>query len=109
MASAGRKKSDPAMSPEAAKEMARYGITRIPVDYFHYREFRYTNLEDAVAQAKRQRAGNASSPTSSPQTAEELAKYGITRVPVDYFYYGGFRYTNLDDAVAQAKRQQRTG
>ena len=35
-----------------------------------------------------------------------MAKYGITRVPIDYFHYGGFRYTNLKDAVAQAKRQQ---
>jgi hypothetical protein len=36
-----------------AEEMAKYGITRVPVDYFHYREFRYTNLKDAIAQAKR--------------------------------------------------------
>jgi hypothetical protein len=36
-----------------------------------------------------------------------MAKYGITRVPVDYFHYGDFRYTNLKDAVAQAKRQRR--
>ena len=34
-------------------EMAKYGITRVPIDYFHYQEFRYTNLRDAVAQAKR--------------------------------------------------------
>lgn len=33
--------------------MARYGITRIPADMFHYREYRYTRLSDAVAQAKR--------------------------------------------------------
>ena len=41
--------------------------------------------------------------------AEDMAKYGIARVPVDYFYCGDFRYTNLKDAVAQAKRQQRKG
>ena len=35
---------------------------------------------------------------------EEMAKYGITQVPVDYFHYGVFRYTNLKHAVAQAKR-----
>jgi len=34
-------------------EMNRHGITRVPVDYFHYRDFRYTSLEDAVAQARR--------------------------------------------------------
>ena len=54
MASAERKESSPAFNPEAAKEMAKYGITRVPVDYFYYGDFRYTNLKDAVAQAKRQ-------------------------------------------------------
>lgn len=53
MTSVGRE-SYPAISSEAAEEMARYDITRVPVDYFHYGDFRYTNLKDAVAQAKRQ-------------------------------------------------------
>lgn len=43
----------------------------------------------------------------SSEAAEEMAMYGITRVPVDYFHYGDFRYTNLKDAVAEAKRKQR--
>jgi len=38
--------------------------------------------------------------------AQIMAHYGITRVPVDYFHIGAFRYTNLADAVAAAKRQQ---
>jgi len=37
----------------ADEAMATFGITRVPVDYFHYRHYRYTNLKDAVAQAKR--------------------------------------------------------
>lgn len=37
----------------ADKEMRRHGIRRVPVDYFHYREYRYTNLQDAIAQAER--------------------------------------------------------
>ena len=49
------------------------------------------------------------SPALSPEAAEEMAKYGITRVPVDYFHYGKYRYTSLEDAIAEAKRQQRTG
>jgi hypothetical protein len=49
---ADAKETSPAINAESS-EMAKYGITRIPVDYFHYREFRYTNLKDAVAQAKR--------------------------------------------------------
>lgn len=40
---------------EAANEMDRYGITRVPVDYFHFGQYRYTHLEDAVAEAERQR------------------------------------------------------
>ena len=49
------------------------------------------------------------SPAFSPKAAEEMAKYGITRVPVDYFHYGKYRYTNLEDAIAEAKREQRSG
>ena len=41
------------LSLEAEKEMARLGIVRVPADYFQYREFRYTNLQDALAQARR--------------------------------------------------------
>lgn len=43
----------PALSVEALQEMEKYGITRVPTESFHYREFRYTNLQDALAQAKR--------------------------------------------------------
>jgi len=49
------------------------------------------------------------SPTNNPEAAKEMAKYGITRVPVDYFHYGKYRYTNLEDAIAEAKREQRSG
>jgi hypothetical protein len=44
-------------SPSIAKEtdqMAHYGITRFPVEYFHFREFRYTSFADALAQAQLQ-------------------------------------------------------
>ena len=49
-------------------------------------------------------------PTPQPKKARarEMAKYGITRVPVDYFHYGKYRYTNLEDAVAEAKRGERS-
>jgi hypothetical protein len=39
---------------EQTREQAKYGIFRTTVDYFHYKDFRYTNLGDAIAQAKRQ-------------------------------------------------------
>lgn len=42
---------------------------------------------------------------SHSQRAQEMDKHGITCVPVDYFHLGQYRYTNLKDAVAEAKRQ----
>ena len=52
MTSGDRKEVSSGVNPEAIEEMAKYGITRVPVDYFHYKEYRYTNLDDAIAQAK---------------------------------------------------------
>jgi hypothetical protein len=51
-----------AINPETAEAMAKYGITRVPVDYFHYKEFRYSNVDDAIAQAIREN-GAASIPS----------------------------------------------
>ena len=45
------------LSPELVAEMAKYEITRVPADYFVYRSYRYTNLADALAQARREQAG----------------------------------------------------
>ncbi|HSS65266.1 MAG TPA: hypothetical protein VLS27_12600 [Gammaproteobacteria bacterium] len=42
----------------AEAEMDRYGITKVQVDYFHYKGFRHANLKDAVAQAKRDELRN---------------------------------------------------
>jgi hypothetical protein len=38
--------------------MERYGISRTPADYFHYGQYRYTNLKDAIAQAERDRSSS---------------------------------------------------
>jgi hypothetical protein len=37
------------------------------VDYFHYQEFRYTNLDDAIAQATRQ---NGAATISAPSLGD---------------------------------------
>jgi hypothetical protein len=34
----------------------------------------------------------------------ELDRYGIERVPADVFLWGGYRYSNVRDAIAAAKR-----
>ena len=47
----------PMLSVEERRQMENYGIARVPKDSFHYREFRYTNLQDALAQAKRDAEG----------------------------------------------------
>ena len=54
MAPPKRTEKRPVVERNDTDEMAKYGITRVSVDYFHYKDFRYTNLADAIAQAKRQ-------------------------------------------------------
>jgi hypothetical protein len=54
MTPANHREASPTFRHDAAEEMAKYGITRVPTDYFHYKEYRYTSLADAIAQAKRQ-------------------------------------------------------
>lgn len=39
--------------------------------------------------------------------ASDMQKYGIKRVSVDYFHVNGFKYTDIKDAVAQARRSQK--
>jgi hypothetical protein len=36
MPATNRKEINPAINLEAAEAMAKYGTTRVPVDYFHY-------------------------------------------------------------------------
>lgn len=55
MTSIDEPESNSRLGAEDAETMERLGITRVPVDYFHFGEFRYTNLRDAVAQATRHR------------------------------------------------------
>ena len=66
MLAADRKEINPAINSEAAEAMAKYGITRVPVDYFHYKEFRYTNLDDAIAQATRENGAGVSAGEGTP-------------------------------------------
>jgi hypothetical protein len=41
------------LSAERKTVMAQLGITHFLIDSFHHREYRYTNFDDAVAQARR--------------------------------------------------------
>ena len=52
-----------------------------------------------TAQAPKEKAE-----TSKKSTKDELSKYGISRVSTDHFHYENYKYTDLKDAIAQAKR-----
>jgi hypothetical protein len=43
------------------------------------------------------------------ETLAEMAKYGIKCAQISQFFYGGYRYTNLADAIAEAKRRPNAG
>ena len=45
----------------------------------------------------------------SDEAKREMAKYGIKCAQISQFFYGGYRYTNLADAIAEAKRHPRAG
>ncbi len=38
---------------------------------------------------------------------EEMAVHGITKITVEYYCIGTYRYTNLEGAIAQAQRAAR--
>jgi len=48
--------------------------------------------------------GNSTEDTDPSDSSAEMSKYGITKKSVDQFYLGEYRYSNLRDAIAQAKR-----
>lgn len=37
---------------EVTELMSRYGITRVTANYYHYKTYRYSNIDDAIAQAR---------------------------------------------------------
>lgn len=47
------------------------------------------------------------SEAGSSETDELLEHYGIVRIPAELFEYGGYRYTNIKDAIAEAQRRSR--
>lgn len=44
---------------------------------------------------------------ASAAEAQTLLRHGITRIPAAIYLVGGFRYSSLPDAVAQARRLAR--
>ena len=50
----------------------------------------------------------ASEPEGQTREAE-MARFGIVRVAVEYFDWGGYRYSSLEHAIAAAKRLDNRG
>ena len=42
--------------------------------------------------------------TDTTNEAELMARFGITKVPAFHYHYGDWRYSNLQDALTQARR-----
>ena len=40
----------------------------------------------------------------SAEDTRQLSEFGIVNRPVDQYHCGGYRYSNLEDAIAQGKR-----
>lgn len=43
------------------------------------------------------------------ETDAEMKRYGIIQVPAHFYEFGGYRYTNVKDAIAEARRHPETG
>lgn len=56
MTSTHHDKASTGSHSEASEKMNKYGITCVSADYFHLGQYRYSRLEDAIAEAKRQLA-----------------------------------------------------
>ena len=97
MAYPDHKEANPDTGTENAAVMAAHGITRIVVDSFRYLDFRYPTLRDAMDQAKRRQPELKRDPEPSSENSDEMAHFGITRVPVEFFMLGKCRYARLAD------------
>jgi hypothetical protein len=107
LTSAHDKEANSGLNRQAIEEMARLGVTHVQVDHFRFGGFHYAVLEDAIAAATRLHGSNDGKLIVSAGSTDTDANADITRVPIDYFYYVGYRYTNLKDAIAEAKRHPR--
>lgn len=57
----------PTVETNSHDEMAKYGITRVSVDQYHYKQYRYTHLNEAIAQAERELAASSATDPAKPR------------------------------------------
>ena len=72
-------------------------------------ELKDSQLNNQEQNGMAKRAPKKASEDSSKETDRVLAKWGITRIPMDdRFQFGSYQYSSLEHAVAQAKREKAT-
>jgi hypothetical protein len=94
------------IDPEDEAMMVKYGITRVPINYYHYKGYRYTNQNDALAEIERQQPKSDAIMEGRHKNKGKMIDSEIIRVPVNNFCYKDYRYTNLKDAIAQALHEK---
>lgn len=86
--------------------------------HYHYREFRYDRLADALAYARRERSGPPHPPRGEASQwaapveltdaeRRQMAEFGIT-FDGTAFHYGPYRYDTLSDACNYARLTRST-
>ena len=53
MSSDMRSATKDVLTPEMEADLEKYGITRFPVYFYQFGQYKYSNLKDAIAQAER--------------------------------------------------------
>ena len=52
---------------------------------------------------------SSTSKGTEDSAAGDVERYGISRTSVEQFEVGGYRYSNVQDAIAEAQRRERKG
>ena len=65
--------------------------------------------EDQTAMAGEAPTSGVAAQAPDAVSNEAAPHYGIKRVMIEQFEFGGYRYANLKDAVAEARRHEAKG
>lgn len=74
----------------------------------HLSQKQRTRSEQSGISRMENEGGHPPDHTSKGNPGTDLARYGITSVPITFFDWGGYRYSNARDAIAAAKRGARS-
>lgn len=63
----------------------------------------WAGMDDVLAEPLRSRLMSATEAQTDAEVTELMSRYGIICVTANYYHYKTYRYSNLDDAIAQAR------